>query len=118
MQDDTILDREVNQSLELAKLKKNQKKLIVWVVFLATLNILLFSFTTKDFGTGYLENLLPSIILNVLCYNVLGLVFGSLVALIPYKRFSYTLKYLRSFLLVMVVIHSLQLFLIIIIPFL
>ena len=117
MEDDTILDQESDQSLELTKMRENQNKLIVWVVFLAVLNILLFSFTPSKIGRSYLENLFTSAILNILLLNVLGLVFGSLVALFPYKRLSYTLKYLRSFLLVMVFIHSLQLLLIMIMTF-
>lgn len=117
MEDDTILDRESDQSLELTKMRQNQNKLIVWILCLAVLNILLFSFTPSKIGRGYLENLFDSLILNVLWLNVLGLVFGSLVAFLPYKRFSYTLKYLRSFLLVMVFIHSVQLLVIMIMTF-
>ena len=90
MEDDTILDQESDQYLELTKMRENQNKLIVWIVFLAVLNILLFSFTPSKIGRGYLENLFDSVILNLLWLNVLGLVFGSLVALFPYKRFSYT----------------------------
>lgn len=117
MEDDTILDRESNQSLELTKIIENQNKLIVWIVCLAVLNILLFSFTPSKIGRGYLENFFDSLILNVLWLNVLGLVFASLVAFLPFKRFSYTFKYLRSFLLVMVFIHSVQLLLILIMTF-
>jgi hypothetical protein len=89
-----------------AQLKRTQKKLMIVISVLIVVNTTLFTLFIP--GRDYGEKLKASIGANLVGYNLVGLLLGTLVALLPYKGLNYSRKYLRASLLSIFVLQAIM----------
>jgi hypothetical protein len=117
MNDNSVLDFSSDQSITLEKVGRVEKVLTIFVVSAIVINTLLFCTTTSGTGADAPQNFMISVMINVIIFNTLAAIFGSLVALFPYKKLIFRQKYLSAFLLMNSVMHSLQFIAIIVLSF-
>lgn len=97
-----ILDHTPSESS--ISLKAQNKKFLISIIGLAGINILLFSILPIDFRSANerFAVALPGITVGTL---VIGFILGLIVALFPYKKLSFSKKYLRSSFLIMLILQ-------------
>ncbi len=94
LEEKVTLETETPEEI-LANLKADQKKYLIRVAFLILVNTILFALLIKG-SSSVLENFLSALNANLIGLNLLGLILGTLVALIPYKGLNYKKKYFRA----------------------
>jgi hypothetical protein len=87
-------------------LKKQNKRYAWWIVSLIVLNTLLYTMIIK--GRTMPERFTTALWANLVGYNLIGFLLGTMAALFPYKKLPYQKKYLRASLLTIIVIQSLM----------
>ncbi|SCY95677.1 hypothetical protein [Flavobacterium caeni] len=89
--------------METHDLKQSNRNKILWIAVLIVLNTLLYTMAMK--GRTLPERLTTALAANLIGYNVIGLLLGTVVALFPYKNLGYAKKYLRASLLVILTLQ-------------
>jgi hypothetical protein len=108
MDDKSVLDFNDDQSIVLEKLNRSEKTLTIIVVSFIVINTLLYCASTSYRGSGFLQDFMISVGINVFLITFLAATLGLVVALLPYQGLVYSMKYQRSFLLTNSVIHFVQ----------
>jgi len=88
-----------------ANIKRQNKRFVLWIVFLIIGNTLMFTILIKS-DRPMIDNFLAALFGNLAGYNIFGFLVGTMAALFPYKNLPYGKKYLRASLLSILVIHS------------
>jgi hypothetical protein len=83
-------------------LHKKNTILVRWILILAVINILGFTFLI---GGDRWTNFKSIVVTSIIAFNVLGFILGAIVALFPYKGLRFSDKYLSASLLVVLIIH-------------
>ena len=104
MEDQERTDNELSNDPTL-ELKSDLKKYLVRIVILIVINTILFSLLIKG---SRIDNFLYALNANLIGFNILGFILGTVVAVFPYKGLTYKKKYLRASL---VTILAIQVFL-------
>lgn len=86
-----------------ARLKTDKKKYLIRIASLIIVNTTLFTFVIN--GRSIQDNFLASLNANLLGFNILGFILGTIVAAFPYKGLEYGKKYMRSSLLCILTIQ-------------
>jgi len=103
MESQETLDTGFTENID-DKLKSVWKKYLKRIGILIIVNTLLFGLLIKGIGT-FTDNFLTALNGNLIGYNILGFILGSIVALLPYKGLPYKKKYLRASLLTIMAIQ-------------
>jgi uncharacterized protein YacL len=94
----SILDSDFTKvDLDL-KLKTDRKKYLTRIVGLIIINTILFGLLIKG-SRSTIDTFLAALNANLIGFNILGFIIGTIVAVLPYKGLTYKKKYLRSSLL-------------------
>ncbi|WP_111710270.1 hypothetical protein [Lutibacter citreus] len=103
MKDQITLDTELTNDLT-AKLKTNRKKYLIRIAILIVINTIFFGLLIK--GTrSTTENLLSALNANLIGFNLLGFLLGTIVAIFPYKGLPFKKKYLNASLMTILAIQ-------------
>lgn len=105
MQDNNIIDGTDQIDID-AQLKVGRKKTLVRIGGLIIFNTIMFAVFIK--GRGFTDNLLTSLNANLIGFNIVGFILGTIVAIFPYKGLSYNKKYLRASLLTIFVLQTIM----------
>lgn len=89
-----------------AQLKADRKKTLIRIAGLIIFNTIMFAIFIK--GRGFTDNLLTSLNANLIGFNIVGFILGTIVAIFPYKGLSYNKKYLRASLLTIFVLQTIM----------
>lgn len=103
MENKETLDAGFKENIDY-KLKSDRKKYLKRIGILIVVNTLLFGLLIKGIGT-FTDTLLQALNANLIGFNILGFILGSIVALFPYKGLPYNKKYLRASLLTIMTIQ-------------
>lgn len=98
VEDPSILDSDFTQVNLDVKLKKDQKKYLLRILGLIIINTILYGLLVKS-SRSMTDTFLAVLNANLIGFNILGFIIGTIVAVIPYKGLPYKKKYLRSSLL-------------------
>ena len=91
------------------QLKAGRKKCLILILILIIINTLLFGFLIKG-PNSTSENFIIAIQSNLISFNVVGFILGTLVALFPFRGLPYQKKYLRASLLSISALQIIMLF--------
>lgn len=94
-----------NQNID-AQLKRTQRKLMIAISVFIVVNTTLFTLFIP--GRDYGEKFKASLGANLVGYNLVGALLGTLVALFPYKGLNYSRKYFRASLLSVFVLQTIM----------
>ena len=103
MKNQESLDSELN-SILITKLKSDRKKYLFRIAILIVINTILFGLLIKG-ARNTADNFLTALNANLIGFNILGFMFGTIVAVFPYKGLPYKNKYLRASLLTIITIQ-------------
>ena len=104
MKDHSILDSEIIEIDKEQKLKDDRKKNLKIIIGLIIINTILFGIIVKN-PKSITDNLLTALNANLIGFNILGFLIGTIVSIFPYKELSYKKKYLRSSLLTIMILQ-------------
>lgn len=97
-------------------IKAAKRKYLIRIVILVVINTIGFTLLVND-GRTMSQRFWVSINANLIGFNVVGFLFGAIIAAFPYKKLSYQQKYLRSALLTILTIQiTMTIMLILLIP--
>ncbi|MBM1107055.1 hypothetical protein JQC67_12960 [Aurantibacter crassamenti] len=85
-------------------LKTDIKKFLIRILILIVVNAILFGLLIKG-PKSTTDYFLTALNANLIGYNILGFILGTLVALFPFKGLPYKKKYLRASLLTILVLQ-------------
>jgi hypothetical protein len=105
MQDSKIIDTADQVDID-TKLKKDRKKYLIRIGGLIIFNTIMFAVFIQ--GRGFVDNLLTSLNANLIGFNIVGFIFGTIVAVFPYKGLPYSKKYLRASLLTILTLQTIM----------
>jgi hypothetical protein len=97
MENQETLDAGLTENIE-EKLKSDKKKYLVRILILIVVNTILFGLLIKG-PRSTTDNFLSALNANLIGFNILGFILGTVVALFPFKGLPYKKKYLRGSLL-------------------
>ena len=97
MENQEILDEGLKENIDV-KQKYDKKKYLVRILILIVVNTVLFGLLIKG-SRSTTENFLSALNANLIGFNLLGFIIGTIVALFPFKGLPYKKKYLRASLL-------------------
>lgn len=86
------------------QLKAERKKTLIRIGGLIIFNTLMYAVFIK--GSSFTDNLLTSLNANLLGFNIIGFILGTIVAVFPYKGLSNSKKYMRASLLTIFVLQT------------
>jgi hypothetical protein len=89
-----------------SQLKADRKKTLFKIGGLIIFNTIMFTVFIK--GRGFTGNLLASLNANLIGFNIVGFILGTIVAIFPYKGLPYNKKYLRASLLTIFVLQTIM----------
>jgi hypothetical protein len=107
MENQVSLDAGQTETID-EKLKSDKKKYLARILVLIVINTLLFGLLIKG-PRSTTDNFLSALSGNLIGFNILGFIVGSIVALFPFKGLSYKKKYLRASLLTILIIQIIML---------
>jgi VIT1/CCC1 family predicted Fe2+/Mn2+ transporter len=105
MQDNKIIDTADQVDID-TQLKKDRKKYLIRIGGLIVFNTIMFPVFIQ--GRGFTDNLLTSLNANLIGFNIVGFIFGTIVAVFPYKGLPYSKKYLRASLLTILTLQTIM----------
>lgn len=105
MQDSKIIDTADQVDID-TQLKKDRKKYLIRIGGLIVFNTIMFAVFIQ--GRGFTDNLLTSLNANLIGFNIVGFIFGTIVAVFPYKGPPYSKKYLRASLLTILTLQTIM----------
>lgn len=97
---------EIKQGDNLDKLKTERNKTLITIGILIIFNTTMFVLFAK--GLDFKNNLVASLNANLIGFNIIGFILGTIFALFPYKGLSYSKKYLRASLRTVFVLHTIM----------
>jgi hypothetical protein len=97
MENQETLDGALTENIN-EKLKSDKKKYLIRILILIVVNIILFGLLIKG-PRSTTDNFLAALNANLIGFNILGFILGTIVALFPFKGLPYKEKYLRASLL-------------------
>ena len=103
MQESKLVDRADQVDID-NQLKKDRKKYLIRIGGLIVFNTLMFAVFIQ--GRGFTDNLLTSLNANLIGFNIVGFIFGTIIAAFPYKELPYSKKYLRASLLTILTLQT------------
>jgi len=97
-------------------IKAQKRKYLIRIIILILINTIGFAILVND-GRTMSERFMVSINANLIGFNIIGFLVGTIVAAFPYKELSYKQKYLRSSLLTILTLQVIMtIMLILLIP--
>ncbi len=97
MENQENLDAGLTENI-INKLKGDIKKYLIRILILIVVNTILCGLLIKG-PRSATDNILTALHANLIGFNILGFILGTLVALLPYKGLPYKKKYVRASLL-------------------
>lgn len=104
MENQELLDGELIDNDLSVELKSQRKKYLIKIVILIVLNTVLFGLLVKS-PRSTIDSFLTALNANLIGFNIVGFLLGTLAALLPYKGLTYKKKYVRASLLVILTIQ-------------
>lgn len=86
-------------------IKAQKRKYLVRIGILIVINTIGFALLIND-GRSISERFWVSVNANLLGFNFIGFLFGTIVAIFPYKDLPFKKKYLRSSLLTILILQA------------
>lgn len=87
------------------RLDESKKKYLKKNAIYSIANMILWTFYMKNLDINTIESFLFALSIVLVLYPVLGTLLGLIIAIFPYKELSFSLKYLRSALLGLLIIN-------------
>ena len=103
MEDMLLDDQRIEGKNPRNRLKKQAKILALQIIFLSAFNTVLYLFFVPDSALPAFENVILVFMVGI---NLLGLILGLLLGLIPYKNLKYSQRYLRAGLISMLTLQA------------
>jgi hypothetical protein len=108
MIENTLID---DQSLEIdfyEEVQQKNKKYLKRLVFLSIINIILFPLITIESPISIEDRLVAAFVSIFITLPMLSFIIGLVFAFIPYKGLTWSQKYKRASLLLLLIIHSIM----------
>ena len=106
MENQETLDGALTENIN-EKLKTDKKKYLIRILILIVVNTILFGLLIKG-PRSTTDNFLAALNANLIGFNILGFILGTIVALFPFKGLPYKKKYLRASLLTILTLQILM----------